>query len=428
MSSPHKDVNYMQLLKERKERIERVLTGKKPDRVPFMPSFHYFPARYIGISYADYSSDYQLYSKAVLSVYRDFDFDLAGLALPGAGMTLPLNFIFMESHPDLATTIFAIARPFHDILKDRYTKWPGKELPPNAPAQFVGGKFMDVEEYDELVKNPIEFISKKIIPRVYEALKDPSSPEAYGALIKFGIETAKFSSVFMDLMNRLKDLGYPTYPSGFGYAPLDFIADHLRHITYTLVDLYRYPDKVRKALDALTPLIVKWSRMTISIPPNVLELFDIKIPLAFIPLHLNEMIPPKFFREFYWEPLKKVIIELVNGGAIPWIFYEGDFTPFLEYILELPKGKTIAYFERTDLRKARKILGDHAIIMGGISPAHYIHGIPEKVFEEVCKLLNDVKEPGGFIFAGSGVAGIPDETKPENLKMAIEAVKKCGVY
>jgi uroporphyrinogen-III decarboxylase len=428
MSSPHKDVNYMQLLKERKERIERILTGKKPDRVPFMPSFHYFPARYIGISYADYSSDYQLYSKAVLSVYRDFDFDLAGLALPGAGMTLPLNFIFMESHPDLATTIFAIARPFHDILKDRYTKWPGKELSPNVPAQFVGGKFMDVEEYDELAKNPIDFISKKIIPRIYEALKDPSSPEAYGALIKFGIEMAKFSSVFMDLMNRLRDLGYPTYPSGFGYAPLDFIADHLRHINYTLIDLYRYSDKVRKALDALTPLIMKWSRMTISIPPNALELFDIKIPLAFIPLHLNEMIPPKFFREFYWEPLKKVIIELVNGGAIPWIFYEGDFTPFLEYILELPKGKTIAYFERTDLRKARKILGDHVIIMGGISPAHYIHGIPEKVFNEVCKLLNDVKEPGGFIFAGSGVAGIPDETKLENLKAAIEAVRKCGVY
>jgi hypothetical protein len=48
--------------------------------------------------------------------------------------------------------------------------------------------------------------------------------------------------------------------------------------------------------------------------------------------------------------------------------------------------------------------------MDGISPAHYIHGTPDKVFSEVCKLLNDVKEPGGFIFAGSGVAGIPDET------------------
>jgi len=415
-------------LKERKERIERVLTGKKPDRVPFMPSFHYFPARYIGVSYADYSSDYKLYSKAVITVYRDFDFDLAGLALPGAGMTLPLNFIFTKWYPDLASTIFTIARPFHDILRDKYTRWPGKELPPNAPAQFIGGKFMDAEEYNELAKNPIEFISKKIIPRAYEALKDPASPESYGALIKFGIEVARFKGVLMELMTKLREIGYPTYPSGFGYAPLDFIADHLRHITHTLTDLYRYPNKVRRALDALTPLIVKWSKATVSLPPGTLEVFDIKIPLAFIPLHLNEMIPPKFFREFYWEPLKKVVIELVNAGAIPWIFYEGDFTPFLEYILELPKGKTIAYFERTNLKKAREVLGDHAIIMGGISPAHCIHGTPEKVFNEACKLLSDVKEPGGFIFAGSGVSGIPDETKPENLRALIEAVKKCGTY
>jgi len=41
----------------------------------------------------------------------------------------------------------------------------------------------------------------------------------------------------MDLMNRLRDLSYPTYPSGFGYAPLDFVADHLRHINYTLIKL-----------------------------------------------------------------------------------------------------------------------------------------------------------------------------------------------
>lgn len=66
--------------------------------------------------------------------------------------------------------------------------------------------------------------------------------------------------------------------------------------------------------------------------------------------------------------------------------------------------------------------------MGGISPALCIYGTPEKVFEEACKLLSDVKEPGGFIFAGSRVAGIPDETKPENLRALIEAVRKCGRY
>jgi hypothetical protein len=41
--------------------------------------------------------------------------------------------------------------------------------------------------------------------------------------------------------------------------------------------------------------------------------------------------------------------------------------------------------------------------------------------------LNDVKEPGGFVFTGTGVA-FPPGTKIENIWAAVEAVKKCGVY
>ncbi|MEM0368576.1 MAG: hypothetical protein QXN57_03945 [Desulfurococcaceae archaeon] len=58
-----------ELLSERKNRFEKALRGLRPDRVPFMPSFHYFPARYAGLSYAEYSSDYQKFSEAVLKVF-----------------------------------------------------------------------------------------------------------------------------------------------------------------------------------------------------------------------------------------------------------------------------------------------------------------------------------------------------------------------
>ncbi len=105
--------------------------------------------------------------------------------------------------------------------------------------------------------------------------------------------------------------------------------------------------------------------------------------------------------------------------------FEGDYTPFLETIFGLPKGGIIAYFERTDLRK---VLGDHVIVMGGLPPPLYVLGTPGKVYEETCKLLVDIKEPGGFIFSGSSVAGVPGETKPENLRVAINALKECGVY
>jgi len=417
-----------ELLSERRDRFEKALRGLRPDRVPFLPLFHYFPARYVGLSYAEYSLDYQKFSEAVLRVYQDFDFDAVGLALPGAGMTLPLNIIFTKIYPDLAVNVFTIARAFHDILMDKYTKWPGKELPPSAPAQFLGGKFMEVDEYDELATDPVSFLARKLIPRAYGALKEPASPEAYGALIKFGSESSKFASVFMSLLINLRKLGYPLYPIGLSYAPLDFIADYLRHVTHTLTDLYRYPSRVKAALNSLTSLISEWSKISISLPPEALALFDIKTPLVFIPLHLNEMIPPKLFKEFYWEPLKKVVVDLINSRAIPWIFFEGDYTPFLETLLELPRGSVVAYFERADLRRVRKVLGDHVIVMGGLPPSLYILGTPEKVYEETCKLLNEVKEPGGFIFSGSGVSGVPDETKPENLRAAIDALKKCGTY
>jgi len=68
-----------------------------------------------------------------------------------------------------------------------------------------------------------------------------------------------------------------------------------------------------------------------------------------------------------------------------------------------------------------------AAIMDRISALYFIHGIPEKVYDEVCRLLNDVKEPGGFIYSGTGIA-IPNESKPENVKASIEAVKKCESY
>jgi len=73
------------------------------------------------------------------------------------------------------------------------------------------------------------------------------------------------------------------------------------------------------------------------------------------------------------------------------------------------------------------VIGDHIAIGGGIPTAIFAFGSREKVFEEVCKLLNDVKEPGGFIFTGTGVA-FPPGTKIENSWAAVEAVKKCGVY
>jgi len=426
-------VESEKLRKERAKRLEIAIRGGRPDRVPYWSFVSYFAARYSGITYHEFDYDYEKNLQALIKVAQDFDFDALGTLGGGVGIIFPP--VFVEEHFDLMPQLFLFFGTVHDILMDKYTKWAGRELGVNTPSQiaYIDMPYMKEDEYDEFAKDPVEFMSKKLIPRVFRSLSDPASPRAYGALIKLGIEIAKINQYTAKLMNEMIKLGYSqilSMPIFIG-APLDFIADVLRGHTYTMIDLYRRPEKVMKAIESVIDLnkkiIKKGKELWDRIPPEVKSLFDIQIPIQFIPLHLNEMLPPKFFKEFYWEPFKIIIDELVKTGAIVWIFYEGNFTPFLEYILELPKGKTISYFEKSDLRKAREVLGTHTVIMGGISAAHFIHGTPKKVFEEVCKLLNDVKEPGGFIYSGTGIS-IPNESKPENVKASIEAVKKCGVY
>jgi uroporphyrinogen-III decarboxylase len=327
----------------------------------------------------------------------------------------------------MAMNFSFLTGPMHDILRDRYSRWPGRELPLDAEPQFYGGEFMKPEEYRYLAEKPIEFLNEVVIPRVFEAIKKPNSPEAYVAWIKAGIEVQKYLEASMKIgMEASK--AFSTFPMAFSVKPLDYISDHLRHPTNLMLDLYRRPDEVLRAVEVITDITIKFQHKVI--PPLVdmaQKVFGTPIVMAGFPLHLNEMLPPKLYNEFYWPSLKKVLIDAINLGAIPFIFFEGDHSPHLETLLELPKGKAYGMFERTDLRKVRKVIGDHIAIGGGISTTIFAFGSREKVFEEVCKLLNDVKEPGGFVFTGTGVA-FPPGTKIENIWAAVEAVKKCGVY
>jgi uroporphyrinogen-III decarboxylase len=145
----------------------------------------------------------------------------------------------------------------------------------------------------------------------------------------------------------------------------------------------------------------------------------------FIPLHLNEYFSPRQYKEFYWPTLKDVVNRLIKLELVPLIFYEGHHEAHLETILELPKGKTISQFEKTDLSKAKDILGGHSSIVGG-PPSSLFLGTTEKVHEYVKKILEDIKHNGGYIM--SPATTIPASAKAENVKALYEAVEKYGKY
>jgi uroporphyrinogen-III decarboxylase len=134
----------------------------------------------------------------------------------------------------------------------------------------------------------------------------------------------------------------------------------------------------------------------------------------------------KQFETFYWATLKKLILATTDMGLVHVPFYEGNWEQRLEYLLELPKGKTIARFALTDLKRAKEVLGGHTCIMGGVPHSLLQTASPSEVEEYVKKLIETVGKGGGFILTAS--TGLTNEAKPENVKAMIDAARKYGIY
>jgi uroporphyrinogen-III decarboxylase len=402
-----------ELYKQRRDRISRAVQLKEPDRVPLLESYGYFAAKYTGITSHEFLYDYDKAREAVVKTAVDFGYDTGG-AMNSLG-ALPLTLAFIDDYDELAPSF--VNGPIHDILGLRYARFPGRELPLDSPFQFIGEEYMKADEYDQLIDDPKRFIAEKLLPRSLRSLEKPGSSKAMSALYRWGVEYRRSLDASSMLKQELRKHGFTGFTEGMSYAPLDFIGDFMRDLKNVLLDCYRQPDKVKQAAEAVKGLIVKMARISVRSSP--------KGTIQFIPLHLNEYFSPKQYNEFYWPTLKEVINELIRLGITPEIFYEGQHNAHLETILELPKGKTISRFEKTDLFKAKRLIGDHSCIVGGPPPSLFLT-TPAKVEAYVKDLFDEVKQGGGFIL--SPAVPIPPSSKPENVKALIDAVKKYGVY
>jgi len=412
------------LYEEKLERLEIATRVEEPDRVPIAVNTIYFPARYAGITYHDMFYDYSKYTEAAVKFAKDFNWDAVGYLRSFESATLGLTLAGYD--PALAINVVAASvlagGGVHDILGDKYSSLPGRELPENVEAQFrIEEPFMSADEYDKLLENPFGFLAETVVPRIYKSLERPGSPEAIGAMIKLGVELGKFPPVLSEFIGKMKQVGCPPWYIALAPNPLDTLGAFLRDFDSLMLDMYRVPDKVKKVCEALTPLLTEVGKATGKISQEATGSRRV-----FFPIWYNTYLSPKMYKEFHWAYTKRMIDEVVEAGFTPLMCFQGSHDHLLETVLEVPKGKTIAWFDKTDLRKAKEVIGDHACIAGGISPSLLIGGTPQKVEENVKNIMEELKPGGGFIFT------LPfnaiGDAKVENVKAMTEAVIKYGRY
>lgn len=411
--------------REKLDRLEAVINGKEPDRVPVTAMSSLFHTRYAGYTATEGIFDPAKKKEAALKMARDFDFDslLVLTSLEATFMSLSL----LHSAPDLVPTARFLEGPYHEIIKDVYTKWPGRELADDSHPQFIGKEIMTVEEYGQFIEDPVLFLNRVALPRICEAFSDPGSPEANAAFARYGSAMAASGAATGEIIQEFAGLGIPTFPMAFAYSPLDVIGDFLRNINNVVLDCYRHPDEVKQAAEALVPLLIESAKITGNIPPEVQQALGTNVVECFFPLHLNEYLNPKLYDEFYWPYLRQVFEAVIDMGQTPYVFFEGRHDAHLETLLDLPKGKLIGVFDKTDPRKVRDVLGDHVILSSGPPNSLLIGGTPQKVDDFMKDLLNDCKEGGLMIYPGVD-GGISGDAKPENVHAVLDAVKKYGTY
>ena len=112
----------------------------------------------------------------------------------------------------------------------------------------------------------------------------------------------------------------------------------------------------------------------------------------------------------------------IENDLVPVPLWEGDCTTRLETLADIPRGKAVYWFERTDLVKAKEVLGDVVCLRGNVPASMLTTGTPEQVDAYCRMLIEKVGKGGGFIL--DGAIGIPDESKPENVTAMFEAARK----
>jgi uroporphyrinogen-III decarboxylase len=414
-ASPEAEAVY----RERATIIRDAFEMNVPARVPVFPSEGFFPIFNAGLKMKDALYNYEAVAEAILAYLDEFQPD----AWFGSLAIVP-------------------GRCF-DILDYKLYDWPGQKLADHLLYQMNEGEYVTADEYPALAADPSGFFLSKYLPRVFGALEPlvkmpllptiqempmtptallpfgmPDVQEALQKLMEAGNEAMRWMQVMGGLGAQVRALGFTDWAGGAAKAPFDAIGDTLRGTQGMMLDMYRHPDELIETCERFVPLMVEMGVSAANMTG---------VPLIFIPLHkgADGFMSNAQFEKFYWPTLKQVMLGLVEEGCIPVMFAEGGYSQRLEIVADFPKGKCIWWFDQTDMKLVKDVLGDTCCIAGNVSTALMTAGTPDEV-KAYCKdLIETAGQDGGLILTnGCGI----DHAKAENVRAMMEAGKEYGVY
>lgn len=406
------------LLGQRLQLVNNAIALKPVDRVPILAFVNGLPHHFYG-KFKNAFYDFPAANEAVTKFHQKFQ--------PDAAIFLP--YTSGRANELAGSTMF---------------DWPGRpgtRVPDTSSQQILEQEYMFEDEYSELLGDYTGFIIKKYLPRVYSslgALADfsfvPSnvqgvSPikslytkemlDVYATLGQVAAAQGEANAASAVEMQTLTSMGFPPFLTGSAEAPYDILGDFFRGTMGIMEDLLNRPDDIKAACDFFADMQIK----------ELAKIKDAPLPVKriFIPLHkgMDGFMSDKQYEELYWKPLQKVVLAIVDMGMTPYVYTEGKYDTRVEYLADVPKGKVLYHFEKADMVRTKKILGDIACLSGFFSGPLLYYGKRQQVIDEVKRVIDICAPGGGYIFDADVSL---DNAKYENVEAMFETVREYGRY
>lgn len=309
--------------------------------------------------------------------------------------------------------MFAIA-PGNALYTGNF-RYPGYDdgFSRDTTHQYEEHEVLKAEDYDQIIDLGWRAFIQKNIERFKRSMS-----------VRSPLRRPDLAMVATNRYMQLRDTWYDRdVPVLAGTMLLDpqMTLSILRTLPQFTLDLYRRPDKVEAALEAMVDDFIKDAMdamlLTGAVPSSGIPGINLACERGSGAYYNLDI-----FERFVWPYIKKAAETWTGAGYITTLHFDTDWTRNLPYLLELPKKKCICELDSTtDIFKAKEILKDHMCIMGDVPPQLSSHGTPEEMEAYCQKLIDVVGKDTGLILSNG--CGVPPDTKFENFKMMIDTAK-----
>jgi len=362
-----------------RERVERHIRFEKADRVAVAPLWGYHVARAGGISVRDFMTDGRLAARAARrawDIYGGFDM-------------LPTNFPMGYMFP----------------------------LVPESHSRFCSNWVLpEDDELPKLDEHPLPYDYDTFLREGFTVLLRTEGGRLLHELRRMVVQGALFSSEIAIAFPR-SDLFYP-YAMGVINHPADLLSMWLGFDRF-MMDCAMDPAKVREACERLGPGLAELGMF----PGRLLGVNQVLYGVSRVS---GSYISRKMFDSLFAGTFLDQVRRTCAAGFKFVYHLDNDYTPFLDFFLELPKQSGFLHLDQTDIFAAKEVLHGHLCLMGNLHPGLTAAGSVEQVTAQCERLIKEVGAGGGFIL--SSACEVPINAPVENLKAVKNAVDRWGWY